>query len=90
MTNVTHVRIPLHQILIKANVPTGMDPCVALGFVKRLRTTTEDWDPVSVRPEGEYYRLMDGRHRYFASVIAGRVDILAELDIADLDRVAEA
>lgn len=70
-------RVLLHTLLVVPNIPAGMDGGVALGFVKMLRTTNEDWDPILVRREGEFWRIIDGRHRFVASLIAGRKDILA-------------
>jgi hypothetical protein len=71
-------RVPIERILLRPNVPCGMDYAVIGGMLKRLRTSREDCDPVSVTPEGENFRLDDGRHRFFAAVIAGRTDILAQ------------
>jgi hypothetical protein len=48
--------------------------------------TDEDTEPVLVRPTGlvtggrQIWRLMEGRHRYFAHVIANRKSLPAELD----------
>lgn len=70
-------RVPVEEILLRPNIPAGMDPATVLAMIKRLRTTTQDWEPVLVRREGEHWRLMDGRHRFFAAVMAGRPDVLA-------------
>lgn len=71
-------RIRIEDIQLKPNVPCGMDYAVIGGMLKRLRTTCEDWDPVLVRAHTEApWLLLDGRHRFFASVIAGRPDVLA-------------
>jgi len=70
-------RIRIEDVLLKPNIPAGMDPLVVMSRVKRLRCTAEDWEPILVTREGQYWRLQDGRHRFFASVIAGRSDVLA-------------
>jgi hypothetical protein len=71
-------RVPVSRLLLLPNIPAGMDFGVIGGLLKRMRTTADDWDPILVRPEpGELWRVIDGRHRYFAAVIAGRPDVLA-------------
>lgn len=71
-------RVPIEDLRLKANIPAGMDYPVVGGFIKRLRTTNQDWDPIVVRREDDgTWRIMDGRHRFFASVCAGRSDVLA-------------
>lgn len=75
-------RVRIEDCLLQPNLPAGMDPCVALGLVPLLRKTTEDHDPITLRREGEFWRIMDGRHRFFACVIAGRPDVLAEEELS--------
>jgi ParB-like chromosome segregation protein Spo0J len=58
-----------------------MDGLTVMALVKKLRTSLEDWDPVLVRREGDHWLLLDGRHRFFAAVIAGRPDVLAVIEI---------
>ena len=70
-------RIPLHKIRLLKPVPCGMDPYVLMSLVPLMRKTTEDHEPVLVRRERGGWRLLDGRHRFFAAVIGGRQDILA-------------
>ena len=70
-------RAPIKDIKLRKPVPCGMDPYVLLSLVPLMRTTTEDHEPVLVRDEGDSWRLMDGRHRFFAAVMGGRTDILA-------------
>lgn len=72
------IRVRIEDLRIAPNMPAGMDYATIGGLLKRLRATTDDWDPIVVRrePDGTY-RVCDGRHRFFASVIAGRPDILA-------------
>jgi len=86
---VTTFRIPLEDIRVLKPVPCGMDPYVLMGLVPLMRTTTEDHDPVQVRRDGEGWRLVDGRHRFVAALIAGRQDILAEQDDDPGDSVTE-
>jgi hypothetical protein len=74
------IRIPIERLHLKKPVTAGMDPCVLLGLVPKLRKTTEDWDPILVREHVGGWEIQDGRHRFFASVIAGRPDILAEIE----------
>ena len=79
-------RVPLHLLRVKVPVPAGMDPCVLLGMVPILRRTTQDLPSIlvddhcsSLNPCGSW-RVQDGRHRFFAHVIAGRHDAAARLD----------
>jgi hypothetical protein len=71
-------RVRIEDIQLKPNIPAGMDPCVVLGLVPLLRKTAQDHAPVLVRAHTQApWLLLDGRHRFMASVIAGRCDILA-------------
>jgi hypothetical protein len=72
------IRIPLHNIRIKPNVTAGLNPWTLMSLWGHLRSTTEDPDPVLVRrhPDGGWL-LLDGRHRFCASLAAGRSDVLA-------------
>ena len=70
-------RAPIKDIKLRKPVPCGMDIYTLASLVPLMRTTTEDHEPVLVRDEGDSWRLMDGRHRFFAAVIGGRTDILA-------------
>lgn len=47
-----------------------------------LRSNVNDPEPIVVKQEGENFRIMDGRHRAVAAMIAGRPDVLAVLDDA--------
>ena len=73
----TTFRIRIEDIRVLKPVPCGMDPYVLLGLVTLMRTTTEDHPPVLVRRDGDGWRLLDGRHRFVAALMAGRQDILA-------------
>jgi hypothetical protein len=83
-------RAPVDRLRLKPNIPAGMDPCILLGLVPKLRKTDEDWEPIVVRLGTDgVWQIQDGRHRFFASVIAGRRDVLAveELGCADFNAV---
>lgn len=75
-------RVPVSRLLLLPNIPTGMDLGVVGGLCKRMRTTAEDWDPAVVfEVDNGFYRIRDGRHRYFAAVISGRPDLLCRLEV---------
>jgi hypothetical protein len=57
-----------------------MNPLVVMSLVYMYRSTTEDAPPITVQREGKHYRILDGRHRYIASVIAGRRRVLANVE----------
>lgn len=73
----TPFRVPVDRLVIKPNIPAGMNIETIVSKIKLYRTTAEDEEPTLVRlePSG-FYRILDGRHRFFAAVIAGRVDLL--------------
>jgi hypothetical protein len=78
------VRVPLDRLLLKANVPAGANYLRGAAFALHYRSTTEDLDPILVREAGDgLWRVLDGRHRFLASVIAGRHDILAQIEVLD-------
>lgn len=74
-------RVRLEHLVIRANVPTGMS-FYRLGgeALHRARTTLEDDVPTTVRRRpglpDPYWEILDGRHRFFRAVLAGRVDLL--------------
>jgi len=70
-------RVRVEDLRLKPNVPCGMDFGVIGGLLKMLRTTCEDPPPILVERDGDGWRVLDGRHRYFGAVIAGRPDVLA-------------
>jgi hypothetical protein len=74
------VRIPIERLHLLPNVPAGMDIGVVAGLVPLLRKTSEDHPAIRVREHGDGWQILDGRHRFFASVLAGRPDILAEIE----------
>lgn len=73
-------RVPVERLRFKAPIAAGMDPYVLLGLVPMLRKTSQDHDPILVSPPcptcGDRV-VLDGRHRWIASVIAGRGCVLA-------------
>jgi hypothetical protein len=71
-------RIPIERLHLKPNVTAGMCPYTLLSLVPLLRKTAQDHDPILVKEDRGGWEIQDGRHRFFASVIAGRPDILAE------------
>lgn len=70
-------RVPLEQLQFKRNPPAGMNPYVIMGLVPLLKGSTEDHEPILVRQDGDHWLVLDGRHRFVASLIAGRPDVLA-------------
>lgn len=73
-------RWPVNRLRFKDPISAGMNPFVLMGLVPLLRGTAEDHDPIHVSPAcptcGDRI-VLDGRHRWIASVLAGRADILA-------------
>lgn len=86
-------RVWLDRIHVKGAVPAGMNPYTVMGLVPLYRNTAQDHDePVLVDhpcPTCGVRRLQDGRHRFVASVMAGRADILAALAPDADERVIE-
>lgn len=72
--------VPIQKLRFKAPIAAGMNPYTLLGMVPLLRNSSEDHDPILVDPPcltcGDR-TVLDGRHRWIASVIAGRADVLA-------------
>lgn len=74
------MRIPLSCLVLKDNVPAGANILVIASLVLMYRSSSEDAPPAEVRDLGNgFWRVMDGRHRFMASVIAGRPDLLCEV-----------
>lgn len=74
------VRITVDRLLFKPNAPCGMNPLVLMSLTYMLRSNVTDPDPIVVRREGWNYRVMDGRHRAMAAIVAGRPDVLAVIE----------
>lgn len=72
------MRLRVSQLLVKDNIPAGCNPLVLFSLAYMYRSSGRDAEPIVVTPAGpDLWRVEDGRHRYFASVIAGRPDVLA-------------
>lgn len=75
-------RVPIENLRFKVAITAGMSPYTLLGLVPLLRKTSQDHDPIEVTPpcgSCGVRTVLDGRHRWVASVLAGRPDVLAEL-----------
>ena len=72
-------RIRIERLLMPRNVSAGANPLVVMSLAYAMRSTHFDPEPVLVRREGKYYRIEDGRHRFMASVIAGRHNLLCKI-----------
>lgn len=71
-------RVRIEDIRLPANVPAGMNPLRVMSLAYQMRGSSDDIEgPIEMRldPDGGW-RLVDGRHRYIAAVIAGRPDVL--------------
>lgn len=81
MRSPSTIRVPITKLRFKVPIAAGMSPFTLLGLVPALRDRNEDHDPILVSPPcptcGDRI-VLDGRHRWIASVMAGRSDILAE------------
>lgn len=73
-------RITVDRLVFLGNVPAGMNPLVLMSLAYTLRSSGEDPDPIVVRAEGPFFRVIDGRHRAIAAIIAGRPDVLARYE----------
>jgi hypothetical protein len=72
-------RIRVDRILLPKPVPAGMNHLVLSSLTYMYRATNEDTTPIVVQREGPHYRIVDGRHRWMASVVAGRRRVLATI-----------
>jgi len=72
------MRIPLHRIRLPRSIPAGMNLIRIAAIADTLSTGGEIWDPVVVRrdPGKRRWSVVDGRHRYMASYVAGVPDLL--------------
>jgi uncharacterized ParB-like nuclease family protein len=72
--------VKLDSLLFGEPVAAGMNPLVIMSLTYLFRGTNENVEPITIRREGEsFYRIVDGRHRAVASMIAGRKTVLAEM-----------
>jgi ParB-like chromosome segregation protein Spo0J len=69
-------RVRLEKLRVGPNVPAGCNPLVVMSLVYAMRASNEDPPPVHVAGDGDGYRVVDGRHRFIAAIIAGRSDLL--------------
>lgn len=76
-------RVRVEDLRLLPNIPAGMDFGVVGGMLNLLRTTCEDHVPILVRRDGDGWRILDGRYRFMAAVVAGRPDVLAVEEIAE-------
>ena len=73
-----HVRI--ENILLPPAVSAGMNPYVLMSLCYFYRSDIKDTEPIDLVPVGYgIYRIKDGRHRFFATVMAGRTSVLANI-----------
>ena len=73
-------RVRVENLRLPANVPAGMNPLVLLSLAYRLRSSTEDVEPITVRATSDnVFQVVDGRHRFVAHVIAGRSEVLCRV-----------
>jgi hypothetical protein len=74
------IRVPVELLRFKVPIAAGMNPYTLMGMVPLLRGSAEDHDPILVTtacPTCHVRVVLDGRHRWIASVVAGRPDVLA-------------
>lgn len=73
----------LEQLVLPEPVTAGMSPWVLFSLAAFYRGCNEHADPILVRHlTGDLYRVVDGRHRTVASIIAGRKTVLATIEEA--------
>ncbi len=77
--------LPVHEIRLAPVLPCGLAPLTLYAIACTLRNTHELVEPVQVERRGNEWHLVDGRHRYVASIIAGRSDIRC-VEVAGADR----
>ena len=74
------MKIPLSKLLVGENPPAGMNPFTFMTWAGFFRRTAEPCKPpILVTPEGDLFRIHDGRHRYVGALVAGRTEIDAEI-----------
>ncbi|MDF2991881.1 MAG: hypothetical protein K0S37_2395 [Microbacterium sp.] len=74
------VHVPIERLLWPDPVVAGMNYLVVASLTYMYRGSNEDADPITVRAEGAYWRIVDGRHRAVASMVAGRKTVLAVVE----------
>jgi hypothetical protein len=76
------IRWPINRLRFKDPIAAGMNPYTLLGMVPLLRNEARDHPPIEIAqvcPSCGTGTAMDGRHRWIASVMAGRSDVAGEL-----------
>jgi hypothetical protein len=76
-------RVRVEHLALLANSTAGCDPFTVMAHAHRMRWSPS-WDPAPVLVNREtvpgvnppLWRVLDGRHRFLAAVIAGRPDVL--------------
>lgn len=76
----TTKRIRVERLMILPNIPAGMNVLVIMSLVYAMRSSHFDPPPIVVQRQGKAYRILDGRHRFFAAVIAGRHNVLCVIE----------
>lgn len=71
------MRVRVENLVVGPNVVAGCNPFVIMSLAYLMRSTSEDPPPITIRPidKTPHMRIIDGRHRYLAAIIAGRPDI---------------
>lgn len=75
--------LPLHHLRLKANIPAGMNVLRICAIADGLRNVGVEVEPITVRRLGpEDWLVTEGRHRFVASYVAGRVDVLCVEEVS--------
>lgn len=70
--------INIEELMFPEPVSAGMNPFVLMSLAYLMRSTNEDVEPIIVQRESlSVYRIVDGRHRAVAAMMAGRKYIAA-------------
>lgn len=72
-------RVKHTEIMVPKGVPAGMNPLVVMSLLHMFKATNEDAPDIVLRRKGGYYEIVDGRHRFLASVMSGRRSINATI-----------
>jgi hypothetical protein len=73
----------LDQLLMCEPVVAGMNVLVLFSLAHYYRSTNEHTTPIVIAPvTAGIYRIVDGRHRALASLIAGRKTVEARIENA--------
>lgn len=70
--------VEIQRLLFPRPHPQGMNPWVLMSLACAMRQTHDPvGPPVTVAREGDLLRIVDGRHRVVAAIMAGREFISA-------------